>query len=89
MATPAVIVVVSVALLSLLALGAVVLLLLQQVKGLTGTIRKMQDELEPALEKLSRDTEVTQHELQRVSESAAQLQADLGSVGAEEHQDQS
>ena len=77
MATPAVIVVVSVALLTLLALGVTVLVLLQHVKGLTGTVRTMQEELEPALERLSHKTAITQQELERVSDSAARLQDDL------------
>lgn len=75
MATPALIVVVTVALLTLVALGVTVLVLLQHVRALMGAVRSMRDELSPALEQLSRDTQITQRELQRVSESASELRA--------------
>lgn len=74
MATPAVVVVVTVALLSLLALGLTVIALLRHLKGLAATLRGVQEQLAPALEQLSEDTAVTQAELARVSEAAERLQ---------------
>jgi hypothetical protein len=69
-ATPAVIVVVSVALLTLLALGLVVVVLLSHLHRLTATLGRLRDELDPALEALTADAEVTRAELERVSRAA-------------------
>lgn len=73
MATPAVIVVVTVALATLVALGLTVVYLLQHLKRLTVTLRGMQEQLDPTLRQLSRDAEVTSAELARVAEAAEQL----------------
>lgn len=67
MATPALIVVVSVALLSLLALGLTVLTLLRHLRGLTATLAQVQQDLEPSLTALAADADVTRAELERVA----------------------
>lgn len=73
MATPAVIVVITVALATLLALGLTVVYLLRHLKRLTATLRTMQQQLDPTLQQLSRDAEVTSAELSRVSAAAERL----------------
>lgn len=76
MATPALVVVVTVALGTLLALGLTVLYLLQHLKRLTASLRGMQERLDPALRQLGRDAEVTSAELARVSAAAERLRTD-------------
>lgn len=73
MATPALIVVVTVALATLLALGLTVLYLLQHLKRLTQTLRGMQEQLDPTLRQLDHDTAITSAELSRVAEAAERL----------------
>lgn len=73
MATPALIVVVTVALATLVALGLTIVYLLQHLKRLTGTLRGLQEQLDPTLRQLSRDAEITSAELARVSEAAERL----------------
>jgi hypothetical protein len=80
-ATPALIVVLSVALLTLVALGLTVLSLLRHLKGLTATLSRMRDELQPSLSALAADAEVTRAELERVSETAAGSMGDGRSDG--------
>lgn len=75
MATPALIVVVSVALLTLLALTATVLVLLAHLRRLGATLARMRTELEPTLESLGADAEVTRAELDRVADAATRLTA--------------
>ena len=72
-ATPAVIVVVTVALATLLALGLTVVYLLRHLKRLTVTLKGMQEQLDPTLQRLSRDAEITSAELARVAEAAERL----------------
>lgn len=74
MATPALIVVITIALVSVAALTLAVVVLLGQLKRLTATVADLQIRLEPALDRLSRDAEVTQRELERISAAAARLQ---------------
>lgn len=78
MATPALVVVLSVALLTLLALGLTVLALLKHVRGLTTTVARMRTDLEPTLAALAADAEVTRAELERVSQTAAGTLPDDG-----------
>lgn len=73
MATPAVIVVVSVALVVLLALALVIVALLRHVRALTGILRSLQEDMTPELESLAQATMVTQHELERVADRAIRL----------------
>lgn len=73
MATPALIVVISVALLTLVALGTTVVVLLGHLRRLTATLSRMQSDLEPSLASLATDAEVTRAELERVSDAAARL----------------
>lgn len=63
--------VVTVAVLTLGTIGVAVLFLLQQLKGLTATLRAMQDELAPALQQLNADVAVTQRELAQVADRAS------------------
>jgi L-aminopeptidase/D-esterase-like protein len=72
-ATPAVIVVVSVALLTLVALGATVAALLAHLRRLSTTLGRMREELDPTLQALAADAEVTRAELERVSDAAARI----------------
>lgn len=73
MATPALVVVITVALATLLALGLTIVYLLQHLKRLTLTLRGMQEELDPTLRQLNHDTQVTSAELSRVAEAAERL----------------
>lgn len=73
MAMPALIVVVTVALATLVALGLTVVYLLRHLKRLTVTLRGMQEQLDPTLRQLSQDAEVTSAELSRVAEAAERL----------------
>lgn len=73
MATPAAIVVVTIAITTLAALAMGLVLLLRHLQGLLATLRSVQQDLEPTLTALRADVEVTQRELERVSEAAAQL----------------
>jgi predicted PurR-regulated permease PerM len=73
-ATPAIIVVVSIAVLTIFALGLTLVYLLTHLRRLTSNLRQMQTTLQPTLQSLARDTEVTRRELERVSQAAAQLQ---------------
>lgn len=88
MSTPAAIVVVTVAITTLGALAMAVLVLVRQVQGLLATLRTVQDDLEPALSSLRQDVEVTQRELERVSDAADRLQqarADVEGSGPGDH----
>ncbi|MDX1657336.1 MAG: DUF948 domain-containing protein [Nitriliruptorales bacterium] len=76
MAVPALVVLVTVGVVSLGAIAVAVIFLLQHLKSLAETLREVNEELQPALEQLARDTEVTRRELERVSESASQLAED-------------
>lgn len=64
---------ITVALLTLVALGLTVVFLLGHLKRLTATLTRVADQLQPTLEELSRDTAVTQAELQRVADAAQRL----------------
>ena len=78
MATPALIVVITVAVLTVVVLAGTILSLLQQVKTLTKTLNTMRSDLEPALEKLQADTAIAQAELERINEAASELSAREG-----------
>lgn len=73
MATPATVVVVTVALVTLVVLALVVLALVRHLRLLTRTLRSLQEEVAPALESLAEATDVTQRELERVSDAAIRL----------------
>lgn len=73
MAQPALIVVVTVAIVTLGALTFALAVLARELKGLLATLRRMQETLEPSLTALSRDVEVTQRELERVSDAAGRI----------------
>ena len=73
MATPAVIVVVTVALVSLVVLVVTVLFLLTQVRMLTASLKELRAALEPTLNDLSAETEEAQRRVERVSAQAARL----------------
>lgn len=73
MATPALIVVVTVALATLVVLGVTIVYLLQHLKRLTATLRGLQEQLDPTLQQLGRDAEITSAELGRVSAAAERL----------------
>lgn len=61
------------ALITLLVLGLVVLALVRRVKELAASVRAIQDELEPALTDLSRETAVAQRELERIANAASEV----------------
>lgn len=69
MATPAIIVVVTVALATLGALALVILGLVRRLKELTRRISAIQETLEPQLELLARETEIAGHHLERLADS--------------------
>lgn len=71
MAPPAIIVVVTVALGSLLALALVTWSLVRRVRELTARLSTVQDRLDPQLRTLSHATEVTQQELERLADRDA------------------
>lgn len=73
MSTTVVVVLITVGLLSLLALGATVLFLLTQLKTLTRALSELQDKVAGPLADLSAAAEVTQRELERVADAAAEL----------------
>lgn len=73
MSTLAVVIVATIALLSLVALGATVLFLLTQLKKLTEALGEFQEQVAGPLQELNSAAEVTQQELQRVGEAAARL----------------
>lgn len=76
MATPALVVLVTVGAVSVGAIAVAVIFLLQHLKSLAATLRDVNEELQPALQQLAKDAEVTQRELERVSESASRLAED-------------
>ncbi|MDX1620039.1 MAG: hypothetical protein R3320_03555 [Nitriliruptorales bacterium] len=76
MATPALVVLVTVGAVSVGAIAVAVIFLLQHLKSLAATLRDVNEELQPALEQLAKDAAVTQRELERVSEAAARLSDD-------------
>lgn len=81
-ALPAVIVVITVAVLTLLILGATVLMLLARLRELAGTVTELRDDLQPGLESLRAASEVARDELERVSDAASDLRGDsVGSPG--------
>ncbi|MBW3620899.1 MAG: hypothetical protein KY461_11685 [Actinobacteria bacterium] len=69
MATPALIVVISVALLTLVVLALTIAVLVGHLKRLSATITQMKSDLEPSLSALAADAEVTRVELERVSDA--------------------
>jgi hypothetical protein len=75
-ALPAVIVVITVAVLTLLILGGTVLMLLARLRELAGTVTELRDDLQPGLESLRAASEVARGELERVSEAASDLRGD-------------
>ena len=78
MATPALIVVISVALLTLVVLALTVAVLVGHLKRLSATVSQMKQDLEPSLSSLAADAEVTRAELERVSDSMAGVQQEPG-----------
>lgn len=76
MATPAVIVVVTIAVLTLLVLGGTVLMLLARLRELAGTVTELRDDLQPSLASLKDAAEVARTELERVSDAASDLKGD-------------
>lgn len=70
-ATPALIVVISVALLTLVVLALTIAVLVGHLKRLSGTLTQMRTDLEPSLAALAADAEVTRAELERVSDAVA------------------
>lgn len=73
MATPAIIVVVTVALVCLVVLAVTVLFLVSQVQVLTKNLKELQSSLEPTLNDLSAETQEVQRRLERVSTEAARI----------------
>ncbi|MBW3658944.1 MAG: hypothetical protein KY457_09920 [Actinobacteria bacterium] len=71
MATPALIVVISVALLTLVVLASTIAVLVGHLRRLSATLSQMKQELEPSLSSLAADAEVTRAELERVSDAMA------------------
>lgn len=71
MATPALIVVISVALLTLVVLALTIAVLIGHLKRLTASLSQMRSDLEPSLASLAADAEVTRAELERVSDSVS------------------
>jgi hypothetical protein len=72
-ALPAVIVVITVAVVTLLVLGGTVLMLLARLRELAGTVTELRDDLQPGLVDLRAATEVARTELERVSDAASDL----------------
>lgn len=70
MASAALLVVITVALLSVLALALVVLQLVRQVKDLARRVRNVQDRLGPRLEELARETEIASLKLEELADAA-------------------
>lgn len=83
MSTPTIVVLVTVAVVSVVALGVTLLALGQYLRGLTTTLERLRDELDPVLTQLSEDAEVTARELERVSEAADELRRSRGGGAAE------
>lgn len=73
MATPALIVVIVAAIVSLSVLTVTILLVATQVRQLVTTLGRVQQELDPHLANLSAGTEETQRRLERVSEAGETL----------------
>lgn len=76
MALPAVIVVITVAVVTLLVLGGTVLMLLARLRELAGTVTELRDDLQPGLVDLRAATEVARAELERVSDAASDLRSE-------------
>lgn len=74
MATPALIVVITVALLSLVVLALTVAVLVGHLKRLSATLSTLKADLEPSLASLAADAEVTRAELERVSGSVSGIE---------------
>lgn len=70
------IVVAAFVLITLVVLGLVVLALVRRVKHLARSVRSIQDELEPALSELSRETAIAQRELERLADAASEVRGD-------------
>jgi hypothetical protein len=70
MASAALLVVITVALLSVLALALVVLRLVRQVSDLARRIRAVQERLGPPLEELARETEIASLKLEELADAA-------------------
>lgn len=75
-ALPAVIVVITVAVVTLLVLGGTVLMLLARLRELAGTVAELRDDLQPGLVRLREATEVARGELERVSDAAGDLRSE-------------
>lgn len=73
MSTPAIIVLVTVALVSLLTLAVTVLFLVTQVKVLTANLKDLQTSLAPTLADLNAESAEMQRRLERVSTEAAKI----------------
>ena len=76
MALPALIVVITVAVVTLLVLGGTVLMLLARLRELAGTVTELRDDLQPGLADLRAATEVARIELERVSDAASDLRSE-------------
>lgn len=73
MSVPTLVVVATVALLSVLALGLVLLALVGHVRRLMSGVLELRDELEPTVRRLVGDAEVTRRELEAVTTAAERL----------------
>lgn len=76
MGTTALIVVITVAFATLVALALVVLVLVRRVQELAARVSTIQERLEPELDTLARETEVAGAQLERLAESAERLRGD-------------
>lgn len=76
MATPALIVVITVALVTLGTLALTILFLVGQLKVLAATVRQLREDLDPALERLSQDAAITRTELERIGQATSELGGD-------------
>lgn len=73
MATPAIIVVVTVALVSLVVLAVAVLFVVTQVQTLSASLKDLKESLDPTLSDLTAETEEVQRRLEQVSTAAAKI----------------
>ncbi len=76
MSTVTVVVLVVVAVLTVLALGATVLVLVGHLRRLITSLEQLRDDLNPALDRLTRDAEMTRRELAEVSRRADAVRRD-------------
>ncbi len=73
MATPVLVVVITVAVLTVIIVAVMTLFMVQSIKRLKASVSELQEQVLPSVERLQAETAVVQRQLEQVSEAAQEI----------------